>query len=173
MKYILPDLLWLPYGIGQTIIFLPCGFFFFLSLPNLSSWSTWCGLSANLECRSETCCTRLAENAGRKKSPKSRHLLTIIQLCRAISSQRRHPAPFIDNRKKNFLSSNISSSYPIVSDIAIFMLKRDVKLHPTSSCPHNMVNFGILAADNGPVVGAPQLISTTFASWQPYCTAVK
>ena len=31
---------------------------------------TWCGLSANLECRSETCCTRLAENTGRKKSPK-------------------------------------------------------------------------------------------------------
>ena len=23
-------LLWLPYGIGQTIIFLPCGFFFLL-----------------------------------------------------------------------------------------------------------------------------------------------
>jgi len=32
-------LLWSPYGIGQTIIFLPCGFFlssFFLSSPNLS-----------------------------------------------------------------------------------------------------------------------------------------
>jgi len=31
---------------------------------------TWCGLSANLGCRSETCCTRLDENTGRKKSPK-------------------------------------------------------------------------------------------------------
>ena len=31
-------LLWLPYGIGQTIIFLPCGFFLssFFSSPNLS-----------------------------------------------------------------------------------------------------------------------------------------
>ena len=29
---------------------------------------TWRGLSANLECRSETCCTRLAANTGRKKS---------------------------------------------------------------------------------------------------------
>jgi len=31
-------LLWSPYGIGQTIIFLPCGFFFLLyfSSPNLS-----------------------------------------------------------------------------------------------------------------------------------------
>jgi len=47
---------------------------------------TWCGLSANLGCRSETCCTRLAGNAGRKKSPKSRNLRTIVQLCRAISS---------------------------------------------------------------------------------------
>jgi len=28
---------------------------------------TWCGLSANLECRSEMCCTWLAENTGRKK----------------------------------------------------------------------------------------------------------
>jgi len=29
-----------------------------------------CGFSANLECRSEMYCTRLAENTGRKKSPK-------------------------------------------------------------------------------------------------------
>jgi len=28
---------------------------------------TWCGLSANLGCWSETCCTRLAENTGRQK----------------------------------------------------------------------------------------------------------
>jgi len=31
--------------------------------------------------------TRLAENTGHKKSPKIRHLGTIAQLCRAISSQ--------------------------------------------------------------------------------------
>jgi len=49
----------------------------------------WCGLSANLECRSEMCCTRLAENTGRKKVAKNRHLGTITQLCRAISSQLR------------------------------------------------------------------------------------
>jgi len=30
-------LLWSSYGIGQTIIFSSCGFFFFSS-PNLSSW---------------------------------------------------------------------------------------------------------------------------------------
>jgi len=39
----------------------------------------------------------------------------------------------IDNRKKNLLSSNMSST-----------------------CPHNMVNFGLLAADIGlPVWGTP------------------
>ena len=48
------------------------------------------GLSANLGCRSETCCTWLAENTGRKKSPKIRHLSTIAQLCRTIYSQLRH-----------------------------------------------------------------------------------
>ena len=44
---------------------------------------TWCGLSANLECRYETYCTRLAENTGRK----NRHLGTIAQLCPAIYAQ--------------------------------------------------------------------------------------
>jgi len=77
-----------------------------------------CGLSANLECRSETCCARLAVNAGRKKSSKSRHLGTIPQLCWAISLQLRH----VSTIRKNLLGSNISST-----------------------CPHNMVNFGPLA----------------------------
>jgi len=36
------------------------------------------------------CCTRLAENTGRKNDSKNRRLLTIAQLCRAISSQLRH-----------------------------------------------------------------------------------
>ena len=51
---------------------------------------TWCGPSANLECMSQMFCTRLARNAGPKKSQKNRHLGTIAQLCRAISSQLRH-----------------------------------------------------------------------------------
>ena len=74
-------LLWSPYGIGQTIIFLPCMvsssiFIFFLAESQSSQigclpyFHTWCGLSANFRCLSETCCTRLAENARRKKSPK-------------------------------------------------------------------------------------------------------
>jgi len=50
----------------------------------------WCGLTANVGRRSETCCTRLAENTGRKKSPKTCQQRTIVQLCRAISSQLTH-----------------------------------------------------------------------------------
>jgi len=60
--------------------FLLLSFFVLFSSPNLSRrrvdvchtyyLHTWCGLSAILRCRSETCCTRLAENTGRKKSPK-------------------------------------------------------------------------------------------------------
>jgi len=85
---------------GQTIIFLPCGFFFLSSFfPRLiSAVADWmsailphtCGLSANLRCRSETCCTRLAANTGRKKVTKNRHRRTFGQLCWAISSQLRH-----------------------------------------------------------------------------------
>jgi len=56
----------------------------------LPYFHTWCGLSANLRCKSETCCTQLAENTGRKIVAKNRHLGTIAQLCRAISSQLRH-----------------------------------------------------------------------------------
>jgi len=48
------------------------------------------------------------------KIAKIHHLRTIVQLCRAISSQLRH----ILTIRKNLLSSNISST-----------------------CPHNMVNF--------------------------------
>jgi len=66
------------------------------------------------------CCTRLAGYAGRKKSPKIRHLATIAQRCRTVSSQLRH----VSTIGKNLLNSNIS---------------------PT--CPHNMVNFGPLTAE--------------------------
>jgi len=39
---------------------------------------------------SEMCCKRLAENTGHKNDAKNRHVGTIAQLCRAISSQLRH-----------------------------------------------------------------------------------
>jgi len=61
-----------------------------------------------------------------KKSPKSRHLGTIAQ---HMSGYIFATKARIDNREKNLLSSNISST-----------------------CPHNMVNFGPLAAEISPVV---------------------
>ena len=93
------------------------------------------------------CCMGLAENTGRKKSSKNRHLSTIAQLCRAISSQLRHVSTI---GKKNLLSSNISAT-----------------------CSHNMVNFGPLAAEIGPVVWGTPAISTGFTSWQHYCMALQ
>jgi len=57
------------------------------------------------------------------QDPKYRHLGTIAQLCRAMSSQLRAEAR-INNRKKNLLSSNISRT-----------------------CHYNIMNFGLLAAE--------------------------
>jgi len=101
--YVEHTLLWSPYGIGQTIYifmlwFVLSFFFFFPRLISAAAdWMSailphmvWPCLSANLRCRSETCCTRLTENTGRKKVAKNRHLGTIAQLCRAVSSQLRH-----------------------------------------------------------------------------------
>ena len=62
------------------------------------------------------CCTRLAENTGRKKSPFCHHRTTLSGCIFAAEE-------YIDNRK-NLL--NIDTS-------------------PT--CPHNMVNFGLLTAE--------------------------
>jgi len=80
-----------------------------------------------------------------QKLAKNYHLGTIVLLCRGISSQLRH----ISTIGKKLLSSNNFSTRP-----------------------HNMVNFGPLAAEIDPAVWAFQLISMGFASWQRYCTAL-
>jgi len=96
--------------------------FLALSQPSqigcLPYFYTWCGLNANFRCRSETCCTRLAENTG-SKSPK----IAICALCTTLLGCIFATKARIDNRK-NALSSNIFST-----------------------CPHNMANFGRLAAE--------------------------
>ena len=76
-----------------------------------------CGLSVNLECMFETCCTRLAANTGRKKSPFWYHRTTLSGYIFGTKA-------CIDNRKKNLL--NIDTS---------------------STCSDNMVNFGLLTAE--------------------------
>ena len=79
------------------------------------------------------CSTRLAENTRPKKVAKNRHLVTITQLCRAISSQPRHLLTI----RKNLSSSNMSSR-----------------------CPHNMTNIGPLTAEiDWRVWGTPSYFS--------------
>ena len=119
--------LWSPYVIGQTIICSSCfmvalcnretiyifilflllsSSFFFLFFPRLiSAVGDWMstilwhmgGPSVNLECRSETCCARLAGNTGRKKSrqksPSRHHRTTLSGHIFATKA-------CIDNRKK-------------------------------------------------------------------------
>jgi len=85
----------------------------------LPYFGTWCGLSANLECRSEMHCMRLAANTGRKKLPSWLHRTTLSGHIFATKA-------CIENRKKNLLSINTSST-----------------------CPDNMVNFGPLTAEIG------------------------
>jgi len=90
--------------------------FFLFSSPQPSQigclpyFHTSCGLSLNLECRSEMCRTRLAGNAGPKKLPKLRHLGTIAQLCRAISLQLRHISTIKKLVKQQYLL-HMSSQY--------------------------------------------------------------
>ena len=100
-------------------------FFFFRRLISaVGDWMStilpqmpWCSLSANLECMSEMCCTRLPDNTGRKKSPFWHHHTTLSGCTFAAEA-------YIDNRKKNLLTIDTSST-----------------------CPHNMVNFSLLTAE--------------------------
>jgi len=88
-------LLWPPYGIGQAIIFSSCFFFVLLfSSPNLSGRR----LDVYHTSARGVALVRI-QNAGLKcatrgslqiQDAKDRHLGTIAQLCRAISSQLRH-----------------------------------------------------------------------------------
>jgi len=110
--------------------------FFFFSLPNLSGHrvdvyhnSTWCGLSANLECRSEMCSTWLAGNTGCKNDAKKS---TSADHCTNLSGYIFAMRACIVNWKK--------------------LVKQQYLLHMS----HNMPNFSSLAAEIGSVVwGTP------------------
>jgi len=90
------------------------------------------------------CCTRLAGNTGRKNDAKIAICAPSHKLSGCIFATK----AYIDNRKKNLLNSNTSST-----------------------SPDNMVNVGPLTAEIGSGVWAPLQILTGFASWQRYCTA--
>jgi len=86
-------------------------------------------------------CWKHRMQKSRQESPSGHHRTTLSGYIFATKAR-------IDNWKKNLLSSNMSST-----------------------CPHNMVNFGPLAAEIGLPVWVLLQISTGFASWQHYCTA--
>jgi len=118
--------------------FFPCLFSAVTDWMSAIYFHTWCGLSANLGCRSETCSTRLSENTGCKKSPKnspSAHHRTKLSGYIFTTKAR------IDNRK-NLLNSNMS---------------------PT--CPYNMVNFGPLTAEICSVVWGTPANFNGFRVW--------
>jgi len=82
--------------------FLLSIFYLLFSSPNLSrrkldvyhtSTHSACGLCANLGCKGEMCCARLAGNAGPKKSPTEHHRTTLSDYIFATKAR-------IDNRKK-------------------------------------------------------------------------
>jgi len=100
---------------------------------------TCCGLSANLECRSEMCCMRLAGNTGLENDAKNRCLGTIAELCPAESSQLRH-----------------------LSTIGKKLVKQHYLLHM-------FPQYGKLWLRSVLEFGAPQQLSTAFASWQHDC----
>jgi len=81
-----------------AIIFSSCGLYlfssFFLAYSQRSQIRCFTYLimhmmwsCVNLECRSEMCCTRLAQDTERNNCARNHHLRTVAQLCRAISSQ--------------------------------------------------------------------------------------
>ena len=111
------DYLWPPYVIGGVLYFCPVISSFYLLLSSffprliaavqigrLPYFDTWCGPNANLECRSETSCMRLAGNAGRKKLPSRHHRTTSLVSIFTTNAR-------INNRKK-LLNSNISPTCP-------------------------------------------------------------
>ena len=125
--------LWSPYVIGQTIIFLPCNFYllsFFFSSPNLTGHrlnvyhtSTHGVALVRIYNAGLKCAAGgLLQIRDAKKSPKI-----------AIwAPSHNYDGLYLRNygthrqSEKNLLSSNMSST-----------------------CPHNMVNFGLLAAEIG------------------------
>jgi len=96
----------------------------------LPYFHTWCGLSANLRCRSETCCTQLAARWKyrtqklAKQSPSGHRRTTLSGSVFATKGT---------YRQSELFSSNISYT-----------------------CSHNMVNFGPLTVEIGSVIwGTP------------------
>ena len=114
------------------ILVLSSIFFIFLVFSVVAdcmstNFHTWCGLSTNLRCRFERCCTWLAENTvGLRKMCKK--VATSAPSHKFVGLYLRNEGTYRQS-EKNFLNSDVS---------------------PT--CSHNMVNFGLLSAEIGSLV---------------------
>jgi len=135
--------LWPPYATGHVIIFLPCGSssIFFLSIffhrliSAVTDWISailpqmvrpWCEFKTQVWNVLHGARWKYRTQKWPKTSPSGHHRTTLSGYIFATKA-------CIDNLKKNLLSSNISST-----------------------CTHNMVNCGPLAAETGAVVwGTP------------------
>ena len=101
-------------------------FYLFYSSPNLSGrrldvYHISTHGVALVRIKNACLCLKYAARGSLKiRDAKNRHFGTIVQLCRAVSSQLRH----LSTIGKNLLNSNTSSI-----------------------CPRNMVNFGLLTAE--------------------------
>jgi len=151
------DVLWPPCVADADIIFLPCGFFFFLLFffPRLISTIAGCMSTILTHMVWPYCEFRMQVwnvlhvahwNCRTQNEAKIRHLGTIAQLCWALYSQLKHVSTVGKKLIKQQCLPHISSQYS--------------ELWPTSG-------WDLLAS-----LGHPVQISTGFASWQRYCTAL-
>ena len=144
--------------------------FLLFSSPNLSrrrlhvchtSTQSWCGLSANFGRRSETCCTRLAENTRRNKSclvklvkiySYSFFFFSILPVILILVNKR------LSNRQK-FAICAPSQKVVRLCLRNQGMYRQSEKMSNSNispTCPYNMVNFGRLSAEIGSLVrGTP------------------
>jgi len=107
------------------------------------------------------CCGRLAGNAG----PKNRHLDTIAQLCRAISSQLRHISTIGKKLLKQQCLPHISSQYGELRPTSGWDLLASLR-HP---CKFQRVSrLGSVTARYTLVVG----VSQTLRSWTEGATYI-
>ena len=143
---------------GHYIFILWFLLYYFFSSPNLKRseigclpyFHTWCGLSANFRCRSETCCTGLAANTGRKKSPSGHHRTTSSGYIFATKAR-------IDNRKKIVKQQYLLHMFPQYGELGPVAAEMSPVVWGT---PANFNGFGVLAAllHGTPVLGVSQTL---------------
>ena len=71
------------------------------------------------------------------------------------------------------LSAVINDSQFLQRGAMLALYYRHDMTYSVLKVPHNIVNFGPLAAEIGPVVWGTPPNSTGFVSWQHYCTALQ